>query len=263
MMNAGRRIPSLSTNSAVRRLLSTVSETPKKPFRPVRKVRGRRPVLLEQEARNAQLEEKALKENLPWRIVGSVVLHRYPVITPDLEQWEIDFENLKNKKQEMHGETHEDVLLSLPFEPAPRVTEADKTDNRRSVERKLQESLFLVVKRNRENYSWQFPQGKWLEGETLRQTSERVLKRAIGEVSYYPIGNFPVGHYLYEYPEEMKQQRKAFGAKIFFHRIGYTSGDDFKFETRLYKDYVWVTRSELGEYFDEETAKYMQFMVPY
>lgn len=45
----------------------------------------------------------------------------------------------------------------------------DEANDRRSPERKLANSLFLVVKRNREKCPWQFPQGKWLEGETLRQ----------------------------------------------------------------------------------------------
>jgi 8-oxo-dGTP pyrophosphatase MutT (NUDIX family) len=29
----------------------------------------------------------------------------------------------------------------------------------------------LVVKRNRKDNAWQFPQGKWQEGETMRQVS--------------------------------------------------------------------------------------------
>lgn len=69
-MIAGRRISNLSIHSPVRRFLATEIVKPKKPFR-WSKVRGNRPVLLEQEARNAQLEEKALKENLPWRLVSS------------------------------------------------------------------------------------------------------------------------------------------------------------------------------------------------
>lgn len=70
----------------------------------------------------------------------------------------------------------------MPFVPASRTTEAgmimlvsnfsphlDLTNNRRSTERKCAESLYLIVKRNRKDNPWQFPQGKWLEGESLRQ----------------------------------------------------------------------------------------------
>lgn len=45
----------------------------------------------------------------------------------------------------------------------------DRTNDRSTINRKLTESLFLVVKRNRKDNAWQFPQGKWLEGETMRE----------------------------------------------------------------------------------------------
>jgi hypothetical protein len=92
----------------------------------------------------------------------------------------------------------EEIINSLPFKPRSRITEAGKFDktiqtqfhlnqyknnviyklslslyiysldennDRKSIERRLQDSLFLIVKRNREDHSWQFPQGKILEEE--------------------------------------------------------------------------------------------------
>lgn len=101
----------------------------------------------------------------------------------------------------------------MPFQPAPRVSEAglsivlscpvlsclvlsistirqpdvlnsnqippllDLTNDRRSMERKLQESMYLVVKRNRTDFGWQFPQGKLLDSESsMRTVSENSLK---------------------------------------------------------------------------------------
>lgn len=75
----------------------------------------------------------------------------------------------------------EEILSSLPFTPASRVTEADEKDDRRSLERKLQDSLFLLVKRNRNENAWQFPQGKLKEDETLRSAAERIIDRATGK----------------------------------------------------------------------------------
>ena len=63
----------------------------------------------------------------------------------------------------------------MPFQPASRITEADEKNDRHSTERRLQDSLFLVVKRNRSNHSWQFPQGKWLPEETMRKVSLSVF----------------------------------------------------------------------------------------
>jgi hypothetical protein len=51
------------------------------------------------------------------------------------------------------------------------MTKSDLANDRKSTERKCAESLYLIVKRNRQENQWQFPQGKWLEGESLRQVS--------------------------------------------------------------------------------------------
>lgn len=119
---------------------------------------------------------------------------------------------------------------------------SDLTNDRRSLERRLDDSLFLIVKRNRKDNSWQFPQGKWVEGETMRDTAERVLYRAVGKNRFWFPGNCPMGHFCYEYPEELKKQRKNFGAKLFFHRAVLLPNTRLKIETRLYTDYAWIAR---------------------
>lgn len=63
----------------------------------------------------------------------------------------------------------------MPFTPASRTTEADLKNDRHSIDRRLQDSLFLIVKRNRGDNQWQFPQGKWAEGETMRLVSAPLL----------------------------------------------------------------------------------------
>jgi len=47
----------------------------------------------------------------------------------------------------------------------------DKTGNRQTSDRRLQDSLFLLVKRNRADgkFEWQVPQGKWNGTESLRE----------------------------------------------------------------------------------------------
>ena len=43
------------------------------------------------------------------------------------------------------------------------------------MDRKLDRSLFLIVKRNRSDKSWQFPQGRILAEETLRDVSKCMI----------------------------------------------------------------------------------------
>merc|ERR1711871_948718 len=139
----------------------------------------------------------------------------------------------------------EALLASLPFEPAPRTTEADASDDVHTTDRRLAESLYLLVKRNRKDSPWQFPQGKLRAEETLRQSSERVLDRAVGRVRRWFVGNAPCGHVTYAYPPELQQKRQEYGAKVFFYRAQLVAGN-VKLETRLYTDYAWVPRSKLA-----------------
>jgi hypothetical protein len=55
------------------------------------------------------------------------------------------------------------------FNPASLETEADRSGNNKTLDRKLADSIYFVVKR--ENRVWQFPQGEAEDGKTLRQVS--------------------------------------------------------------------------------------------
>jgi len=244
--------------------------------------KGNRPVINTLRKMNEEHEKKAADMKLGWRVVSSAVLHRYPTITQDSEQWERDMWTVQDKIEDQKrahfmsqvagteaqmipddNPSYEEIVESLPFKPASRTTEADLKNDRRSMERKLQNSLFLVVKRNRSTHSWQFPQGKLLDTEdNLRASAERVLDRAVGKTKRFFISNAPIGHYCYAYPSEMQQQRKQYGAKIFFYRAQLIAGT-VKLETRLYTDLAWISRSEVGEYFDKDTAAAVEAFLPF
>jgi hypothetical protein len=82
----------------------------------------------------------------------------------------------------------------------------------------------------------------------MLQTAERVNDRSVGELRRWFVSNSPAGHYCYAYPKEMQQQRKQYGAKVFFYRAQLLEGS-LRLETRLYKDYAWVARCvNLNEY---------------
>lgn len=67
----------------------------------------------------------------------------------------------------------------------------DLNNDRRSMERKLPESMYLIVKRNRENQPWQFPQGKLLDSESsLRAVSFFNLYLNLHFYIYFILFNF-------------------------------------------------------------------------
>jgi large subunit ribosomal protein L46 len=60
--------------------------------------------------------------------------------------------------------------MAEPVEkPMPRETEADRTNDQRSLDRLMQRSLYLVVKN--EEGRWVFPDGRVQGRETLHQVS--------------------------------------------------------------------------------------------
>jgi hypothetical protein len=155
----------------------------KKPNRLINK----RPVVEAQRKRNGELQEKASESSLDWRIMGATILQRYAVVRQEMAPWERDFHELQEKidgDRRSHFLQHyghlqvipdnppsvEEIVQSMPFEPLGRETEADEKNDRRSLLRKLDKSLYLIVKRNRKDSPWQFPQGKMLPKESaLRQ----------------------------------------------------------------------------------------------
>lgn len=96
----------------------------------------------------------------------------------------------------------------------------------------------------------------------ITQGAERIIDRTTDSAERWFISNAPAGHYLYEYPDAVKKLRNQFGAKVFFSRCQYLKGP-IKLETRLYKDYAWISRDELDEYFNAETAAYLRYILPY
>lgn len=59
----------------------------------------------------------------------------------------------------------------------------------------------------------------------------------------------------------MQAERKQYGALVYFYRCQLIEGG-VSLETRLYKDFAWVSSSELGEYLDKDFAEYMTHVLP-
>ncbi|MBD4020206.1 hypothetical protein GUI04_14570, partial [Xanthomonas citri pv. citri] len=83
---------------------------------------------------------------------------------------------------------------------------------------------------------WHFPEKVYKSEETLRKCAESALESVIGDLSHtYFVGNAPMGHIA------MPPSFKRF---FFKSQVIATNKVDIKS-----KDFVWVTKDELLEYF--------------
>lgn len=148
------------------------------------------------------------------------------------------------------------------FQGSDRVTEADRSNDTRSLNRKLEHTLVLLVQQQiGADTHLLLPQGKRLDGETLRQTAERVLRERCGdrlEATVY--GNAPCGFYKYKYP--VAERKEAIGAKVFFYRAGLRSGQVQDGSDAKPVQYEWLDRAEvLGRVPGAYSASLSQFLL--
>ncbi|XP_025195087.1 39S ribosomal protein L46, mitochondrial [Melanaphis sacchari] len=226
-------------------------------------------------------------KQVKWDIMAGLCLQRKPIITKSLTDTEVNFQNflqeiefekslksdhelrhekdvkrmekLKNGKvidfddvdqassqsAQDYVDKNKEELLNFKF--ASRSTKADEINDTKSLKRKLDDNLVLIVKQKLgQDDLWILPQGLWNNGETLRQTAERILRELCGNninASFY--GNAPCGFYKYKYPKQKREQCNVEGAKIFFFKAKLLDGNVEQKGT--WTDYEWSTVPELNK----------------
>ncbi|XP_011883466.1 PREDICTED: 39S ribosomal protein L46, mitochondrial [Vollenhovia emeryi] len=194
-----------------------------------------------------------------WDLYSAVCLERHPVITQPMQEIEqkfhdllkkIEYENslksdyelkkIKEERQKKSGDKDSaDILVQTAqdledsfqeelnsFKFAPTITKFDEQNVTSTLKRRLDKNLLLLVQQKvGDSHFWIPPQGIRREGETMRQTAERVLHDTCGAkmtVKFY--GNAPIGFYKYKYPKKLIEQG-SHGAKIFYFLAKHMDGD--------------------------------------
>jgi len=165
----------------------------------------------------------------------------------------------KKKKDDKEDENEEQKAKELL--DYPRITDADKRNDRKSLYRALENRLYLIVKKKRDSNAWSFPQGGYEkeDGDHLRTTAERELKEECGALmNTFFIGNAPLGCYQYPIPRELqKNYGQAEKTRVFFYKARYLRGP-VRLNNAEVTDHLWVTKSELKDYLDPEYYTYMK-----
>lgn len=133
------------------------------------------------------------------------------------------------------------------FQPASRTTAADQSNDLKSLERKLDASLTLIIEQKLGKESlFLLPQGKIAEGENLYEAAQRVIKDVCGSgIQTMISGHAPCGFYKYKYPKELRSEK--IGAKVFFYRAQFIAGQvDSK-----QGPFEWLDKAELFHKIDK------------
>eukprot|EP00008_Paramoeba_atlantica_P013794 CAMPEP_0201496900 /NCGR_PEP_ID=MMETSP0151_2-20130828/62445_1 /ASSEMBLY_ACC=CAM_ASM_000257 /TAXON_ID=200890 /ORGANISM="Paramoeba atlantica, Strain 621/1 / CCAP 1560/9" /LENGTH=186 /DNA_ID=CAMNT_0047887071 /DNA_START=201 /DNA_END=761 /DNA_ORIENTATION=- len=144
-------------------------------------------------------------------------------------------------------EVIDDLFESEGVYKRPRLTKADKENNTRSINRKMENRLYFIVKKDK----WEFPTLEWNSGETLRQTAERSNELHFPEFSIYVLSNSPDAHH--DSPKNEKIQR------TFFYRCYHVEGKPVLGEG--VKDFAWVTKKELKDFLEPEVYESLERML--
>ncbi|KAE8727539.1 39S ribosomal protein L46 [Hibiscus syriacus] len=183
------------------------------------------------------------------KIVASVLFERLPVVIPKMDPVVYAFQEFSGKGD-----------YQIDYVPAPRITEADKTNDRKSLQRALDRRLYLLLYGDSNGAPsgkpvWHFPEKVYDSKETLRKCAESGLESVLGDLSNtYFVGNAPMGHMVIEPKENVPEPYKRF---FFKSQVIDTN----KFNIRKCEDFVWVTKDELLEYFPEEAEFFKKMII--
>lgn len=164
------------------------------------------------------------------------------------------------------GDEGAEVKRQVVAKPMPRVTEADKIGDTKSLDRLLQRTLYLVVRKR--DGRWWFPSDGLKSKESLHtvrctredtldimltasfQAAERILVQTCGvNMNTWIVGNIPLGHYIRNYSKPATDKEKSEeirGEKYFFMKGRIMAGQaNLKDNAQGLTDFQWLAKDEL------------------
>ncbi|KAF2400831.1 hypothetical protein EJ06DRAFT_529927 [Trichodelitschia bisporula] len=142
--------------------------------------------------------------------------------------------------------TKEEETATSLEQPMPRITEADKLNDQKSLNRLLQRTLYLLVQNQQGR--WVFPNDILQGRENLHMAAERVLVQTGGiNMNTWVVGNAPIGYYKFDLLKPVVDgPNQVLGEKVFFMKARIMAGQA-DLATNLFglKDFKWLSGEEL------------------
>ncbi|KAF2725999.1 hypothetical protein K431DRAFT_309008 [Polychaeton citri CBS 116435] len=157
--------------------------------------------------------------------------------------------------------------LELQVErPMPRRTEADERNDLMNPNRRLDRTLYLLVKR--QDGTWRFPEDRVYGRENLREATSRIIAAALGpNIHTWTVANHPVAYYgsSFKAPDMTKVPKhpdikhsvslelEEYGEKVFFMKGRVMAGQvDLKENQYGNREWAWLSKDEVQEKVTEE-----------
>ncbi|CAG8486150.1 105_t:CDS:2 [Paraglomus brasilianum] len=172
-----------------------------------------------------------------------------------VESSEIDTSTTYIEETGSGGDLDEKITI------ASRETEADRINDMTSLDRALQRTLYLIVRKPRKEHAWQFPQGgvNTAEGELLHQAAKRELAEECGEnMDVWFVSRKPIGYCAYDFPAGEGDVYD--GAKVFFLKAHIFAGQARVDNTEIV-EFAWVTKQEMQKYVSPQYYSYVKDML--
>ncbi|CAI4218024.1 unnamed protein product [Parascedosporium putredinis] len=140
-----------------------------------------------------------------------------------------------------------ETLMNMLLKDAEQRTEADKTNDVKRLDRKLDRTLYLVVKTK--DGKWEFPTAPVTTDEALHETARRALDDSAGvNMNTWLVGRVPVAHVVNKPVVGTDGTETQRGVKSFFIKGRIMAGQaDLASNKFGLQDFQWLTREELKE----------------
>ncbi|KAL0919462.1 hypothetical protein M5K25_011557 [Dendrobium thyrsiflorum] len=186
------------------------------------------------------------------KIVAAVLFERLPVVIPKIDPVVYAFQEFSLRWGQQYRRKYPDEVLGrgeargkgdyqIDYVPAPRITEADKTNDQND---------------GGDDDDDDDDDDPHIVGEKFDICAESALKSVLGGLDHtYFVGNAPFAHMVTE-PTEISPDSPCF--KRFFFKsqvIGVT-----KLNVGKCEDHIWVTKDELMKYFPDQ-AEFLNKMI--
>ncbi|KAF4630839.1 hypothetical protein G7Y89_g7296 [Cudoniella acicularis] len=134
--------------------------------------------------------------------------------------------------------------------PLRRKTIADVRNDTEKLDRRLDRTLYLVVRKKGDGEGWRFPSGELVGRENLHQAAERILVQSAGlNMNTWIVGHVPIGHYInkpHYNPSSLLRQ----GSKTFFMKARIMAGQANLANNQFgLTEFKWLTREEIEKNF--------------